>query len=364
MSIESYFSTSYARARDRFHAAALDSGARLHRYQNPDAIGWEGEALTTDVACYGPDDASLVYMTISGTHGAEGFCGSGAQVGQFEDRLLAELPPSCKAIVIHALNPYGFSWVRRVTEGNVDLNRNFLDFAQPLPVNTDYEVLHEWLLPADWDGPAKAAADAWIADYIHLHGGFAFQSALSRGQYSRANGLFYGGARPVWSNRTFRRILHEHIPATAGKIVCIDYHSGAGLTGYGEPICVSQRSAERSRSLARDWFGAEVTNLDDGSAVVPSITGALASAFAQTVAAPDAVMIALEFGTLPMRQVAEALRADHWLYAHGDPRSQLGEQIREGVREAFFSDSPAWRAAVHGRAVDFAWRSFHALARV
>ncbi len=37
--------------------------------------------------------------------------------------------------MLHALNPYGFSHLRRANEDNADLNRNFVDFAAPLPVN-------------------------------------------------------------------------------------------------------------------------------------------------------------------------------------------------------------------------------------
>ena len=38
-------------------------------------------------------------------------------------------------LYVHALNPYGFSWWRRTTHENVDLNRNFHDFSKPLPRN-------------------------------------------------------------------------------------------------------------------------------------------------------------------------------------------------------------------------------------
>ncbi len=37
------------------------------------------------------------------------------------------------ALLIHALNPYGFAWTRRVTEDNVDLNRNFVDHDKGYP---------------------------------------------------------------------------------------------------------------------------------------------------------------------------------------------------------------------------------------
>jgi hypothetical protein len=53
-------------------------------------------------------------------------------------------------LYVHALNPYGFSHIRRATHENVDLNRNFHDFSKPLPVNEAYRELHPLLLPDQW----------------------------------------------------------------------------------------------------------------------------------------------------------------------------------------------------------------------
>jgi hypothetical protein len=91
-------------------------------------------------------------------------------------------------VLVHALNPYGFAWLRRVNENNVDLNRNFRDFTEPLPLSSAYEAVHDWLVPADWDGPARKTADSEIEQYLRSHGLAAFQAIVSRGQYSRPDG--------------------------------------------------------------------------------------------------------------------------------------------------------------------------------
>ena len=54
------------------------------------------------------------------------------------------------ALYVHAINPFGFSHLRRVTQENVDLNRNCIDFDVPLPVNAGYAEIHDLLLPATW----------------------------------------------------------------------------------------------------------------------------------------------------------------------------------------------------------------------
>lgn len=357
MTVESYFSATYAEARQKFVAAAEAAKATLTVYENPNAKGPNGEVLTTDVACLGPDDAEQVYLTISGTHGAEGFCGSGSQIGHFRDRLFDAMPPKTKAIMVHAINPYGFAWLRRVTEDNVDLNRNFQDFSKPLPQNKGYEEVHDWLIPAHWEGQGRAAADQAIMEYRKQRGDFAFQSAMSGGQYTRPDGLFFGGIKPTWSNGIFRRILKEHVPSSARKLASIDFHTGLGPMGYGEPIYIGPDSMG-SEDRARAVFGPEVTNPNAGTSASAKVTGTVPEAFLDLPRHMELTAIALEYGTVPMVMVTEALRGDHWLHAKGDLDSALGKMLKRQIRDAFYVDTPAWKAAVYGRAADFALRAF------
>ena len=60
-------------------------------------------------------------------------------------------------LYIHALNPYGFSWWRRTTHENVDLNRNFRDFGAPLPRNEAYDEIADLLVPQAWPPDAATA---------------------------------------------------------------------------------------------------------------------------------------------------------------------------------------------------------------
>ena len=53
--------------------------------------------------------------------------------------------------MIHGINPYGFAWLRRVTNENIDLNRNWIDFNQPLPQNPTYDELHASICPSEME---------------------------------------------------------------------------------------------------------------------------------------------------------------------------------------------------------------------
>ena len=131
-------------------------------------------------------------------------------MGFLLDELHGALPAGYGALLIHALNPHGFAWLRCGNEDNVDLNRNGLDFRGPLPEYPAYDALHEALLPADWDGLARQRADAVLEAFILDQGMSAFQAVLQQGQYGHPTGLFYGGRRTSWSLTTLGRILSEH----------------------------------------------------------------------------------------------------------------------------------------------------------
>src|SRR5215475_4431905 len=177
------FAATYSEAREKFLAAAKIAGATMYRYDNP-TKGPAGESLSTDVARIGPDDASKVVMTISSTHGVEGYCGSGFQVDWLAGVGAAGVPKDTAVLMVHAINPYGFAWTRRVTEEGNDLNRNYVDHAKPYPVNEGYLEIADLLVPADLGKASLDAADAKLAAYRKKVGEIAYLRAFSGGQYS------------------------------------------------------------------------------------------------------------------------------------------------------------------------------------
>jgi Protein of unknown function (DUF2817) len=360
MPIKDYFAADYAAARTKFRAAAEDAAAAISVYEHPRERGPDGSTLSIDVAVAGSPDASRCLLLISGTHGVEGFAGSGCQVGFFRDSLHAAFGGNVCVIVVHALNPYGFAWIRRVNEDNVDLNRNFPDFTQPLPRNDAYDALHSLLIPADWDGEGRRAADAQLQEFLRVNGFGALQTAVSAGQYSHPDGLFFGGSAQTWSAATFRRILAAHLPQSAARVVAIDLHTGLGPFAYGEPIMVG--GSERQCELARSRFGPEVKSLTSGESASSILTGTLANAFEGWTDDRDVTFLGLEFGTIPVVNVLSALRADHWLHQSQNRQSPLRADITQNLRDAFYVDASHWQAAVYGRMADFVVRASRVLA--
>ena len=82
----------------------------------------------------------------SGLHGIEGYTGSAIQI-MFMEQILAESDlDNIGVLFIHGLNPYGFKYHRRVTENNVDLNRNcVVDLEMYSSKNDGYKKLSPML---------------------------------------------------------------------------------------------------------------------------------------------------------------------------------------------------------------------------
>ncbi|MGO4302401.1 M14 family metallopeptidase [Cupriavidus sp. RAF12] len=338
------FARSYAEARQKFLTAARQTGATLTEFPHPTQTGHEGETLAMDVAWVGADDARHVVLVTSGTHGAEGFCGSGAQVAMLGD---TTLHADCRAagvalVLVHAVNPYGFSHLRRVNEENVDLNRNFMDFDAPLPQNAPYAEVAPFLLPPHW--PPSGEDQAALMKIVAEKGMSWYQAAVSGGQYQDPGGLFFGGHKATWSNYTLRRIL-ARFGAGRDTLRWIDIHTGLGPWGYGEPIYMGPDHADQIGKVRAIW-GNSVTSIYDGSSTSSNLTGLAWMAVPQTLPAIDYAGIALEFGTLPLGEVLEALRGDHWLHRHPEADENQRTLIKQAVWRAFYGDADDWRDGV------------------
>jgi hypothetical protein len=349
MSVSSYFSSDYGQSRKRFLEASKQAGAVVTSYQCP-GTGPEGETLTTDVAWHGNPDSERVLVSISGTHGAEGFCGSGVQIGWLESGLYKELPDDIALLQIHAINPHGFAWLRRVTEENIDLNRNFVDHTKPYPRNAAYAELADVICPTTWDDATISETQKTLKAYADSHGEKTLQAAVSGGQYSHPGGLFFGGNGASWSNRTLMEIFSTRL-ARARHVAAIDYHTGLGPRGYGERICCHQPgSDELKRTMA--WYDGDATSPYLGTSSSVELHGVNVFGMERCLPHADLTAIALEYGTLSSPEVTLALRADNWLHLYGDPASRKGQDIKRQVREAFYQDADDWKADIWNRAVE------------
>lgn len=371
------FARDYRDARARFLDAASRAGARLEEHRLPDRTGPDGKPLYMDMAWIGPDDADVVLLSLSGTHGAEGFNGSAAQVHWLNLHGAEPLPNGVAMLLVHAVNPFGFAHMLRVNENNVDLNRNFLDFAAPAPPNPVYAAIAPILPPpTGFDEGRVEAWDAAIARAMAEHGEWAVTNALSCGQYDDPAGVEYGGDRLQWSSRTLIEAVGR-LCARARHVAYIDWHSLIPI-GDGNLIFVSfnpDRDARHQR--AASWWGEAALDPETvdaqwasgTSTAHPTHRGVLMWGLQRALAPHADIAGALiefccdpdEFANSPDPDTRTTIW-ERWLYASGAYDSPAGRMAMRYLREAAsptrrsYQDAamaaamPVYRQAIEGAA--------------
>ena len=122
-----WFSPDYMTARLRFREAVTRSGWTCEAH-SMGVRGPHDEDLTIDVGCSSAGDSDRTLIVSSGVHGVEGFFGSAVQLAMLEQ--WEHRTPPVRCVLLHGLNPFGFAWLRRFDENNVDPNRNFLQAGE------------------------------------------------------------------------------------------------------------------------------------------------------------------------------------------------------------------------------------------
>ncbi|MEX0809854.1 MAG: M14 family metallopeptidase [Dongiaceae bacterium] len=354
------FSAAYAEARQKFLDAVNQEGLLLTTHLHP-LKGEAGEELATDVAWAGSLLNERVLVVQSATHGVEGFCGSGIQTGLLTSGLWKERPEGVTVVFVHAVNPHGFSWLRRVNEDNVDLNRNFVDhFTADYPDNPGYRELRDLICPPDWTEDAQAHARETLDTWGREKGAMALQSAITSGQWWDKEGVFYGGRTHTWSNKMLGTVARGHA-AVAKQVAMIDLHTGLGPYGYGE-IINGHSSGEIGYTRAKEWYGAETTSNEDGNSASAVVHGDTARNYIYNCPNAEVTSITLEYGTQPLDAVIDSVRADNWLHMHGTLDSPQGRTIKEQIRDAFYQEHDDWKTMVHERGMDVFRRTVTGLA--
>jgi hypothetical protein len=335
------FPANYSSGRLRL-LAELVGEMRCFSYPCPGSSP-EGEALFTDTVWIGPEDAAKVLVVIAGTHGIEGFAGSAIEIDVL--RLIAGghmvIPANTAVLMVHALTPWGYAWLRRCDADGVDLNRNVVDFSRPLPENAGYEALKSAFYFADTQQRQIA-----FAEFEQLHGREAFEKAISAGQYCDPAGPFYGGLAPAHGRLVVEDLMRKYF-LQQRDLVVIDLHTGLGSFGYGEIICDHQPDSPATQ-VARLWYGDSVTlPLLGTSSSVPKL-GLLDYAW-HAIMNERSCYITLEFGTYRTDQLFEVLLRDHQLWAKsGNDLSR--REHSQLMRQHFCPNDKAWKEMVLFRA--------------
>jgi hypothetical protein len=328
-----FFSRDYFEARTRFRRRVEQCRGRLESIAI-DARGPQGEPLTIDIASFGSEEPRRVLFHSSGLHGVEGFAGSAIQL-----QLLAELPTLPDGVsltLVHILNPFGMTWLRRVNAANVDLNRNFLDGKPYSGAPRTYGQIDSLLNP-----PSPPARDLFMLKaplLILRHGMSALKQAVAGGQYEYPKGLFFGGKELQPELAQLRAFLLSRFQ-TVESITAIDVHTGLGKRGEDLLLTDAEHYA-----ILRQRFGQRVTPLNPQRGAAYKVRGGLQYLFFKLFAGTDVSFIGQEFGTYSPIHTIRALREENRWHHYGG--GGLDHPTKKALKETFCPDDETWRSAV------------------
>lgn len=332
----------YCESRQTFQALAAHLGAKVRSFVCDGEN--DGTVLTTDVAYLGPEAAPTLVVIASGTHGVEGYAGAACQFRFMEtypahsDRLASS---GIAFLLVHAVNPWGFYHDRRVTREGVDLNRNFVDFPVVASAQPAYDAYHSMLVSNFRPLPRGI----WNEFRLLRHGltrvrRRQLQAAVTGGQRSHPDGLFFGGTAPVQSRRVLEAIVQEHVTGRE-RVILLDIHTGLGAWGVGELISTLPSDDPDFREMSR-WFGGSLHSMADGDAVSAAVAGTLTADFGRMVPCKS-YAIGLEFGTRNPLAVLNALRADQWYHNNaGRLSARERDWARRKMRNVFAVTDQRW----------------------
>ena len=336
--VDAFSQPRYAEARDKFFAARAGVArprrrdARRIRCPAATARCWRWTSPAT-----APPNARSLLIVSSACHGVEGFCGSRRAGRAARRRRRGTRPrptPASPCSTSTASTPTASRWWRRTTHENVDLNRNFHDFAVAAAGATPPTTSSpRCSCPRRWP-PDAATVDA-IARFVAEHGAKALPGGRSRGgQYDHPHGLFYGGDAPTWSHPTLRQVLRDHGTRCSAARLDRPAHRPRPERPRRAHLRRPRRRRRATRGPRRGGGATPVTSIYDGSSTSALLTGMMLHRRLRGMPAGRVHRHGAGVRHPADHGVMHALRADQWLEHHPEaddataPRDQAADARR------------------------------------
>lgn len=294
---------------------------------------------------------SRLLILTSAVHGVEGYVGSAVQQ-MFLNELLDKInTDELGILLIHGVNPYGFKHFRRVSENNIDLNRNCsLEKDLFTSMNEGYANLNSMLNPQG-SLKMKSVGNLFFATQaiqkIITHGMPDLRQAILQGQYQFEQGVYFGGRDLDTPIKAVSPLIKE-IAGTYDQVFCIDLHTGYGQRGtmhlFPNPLKDEQKKAAIETIFAGipiDW--------GDGDDFY-TVTGDFATYVGTLLPGKDYLTMTFEFGTLDSQTTFGSIVSLHNVilenqgaqFGFASPLDQT--QILQRYRESYYPSSESWRS--------------------
>jgi hypothetical protein len=333
-----YYSADYFEARSRFLAACARLGLDHHAL-TIHAPSPRPEPLTIDVAIAGAAQPRTALVLSSGVHGVEGMFGSAVQLA-FLERLARQPPARVAVILIHAVNPFGFAWLRRFNEDNVDLNRNFLLPDEPYAGSPPLAESFRRALKPERPRTRFGFWSARMALLALRHGTRSFWETLPVGQYDFPDWLFFGGDAPAQSALALQDFLPSVLDG-AEEVVHLDFHTGLGRWADGQLLISDAEDTDHGQWWQAHFGPATVKHVKSFTRAY-EVRGGFGPWLRALFPACKYRYATAEFGTYsPMRVIGALADELRWHVELG--ADSHGHSSRRRLLETFVPRSRSWR---------------------
>jgi len=351
--ILSLFPETYEASRERFrnNLAFIQKGwpgARLsqHKIEGDEdlTIDW----ITSDAL----DTNQKVLVLTTAEHGIEGYVGSAMQQ-RFIDKFLFRLDPRTTGLLlVHAINPWGMKYHRRVNPNNVDLNRTFVyDNSFDKTSNPGYDSLLEVIRA---DSPLRNLALANLGYYLKLAGKVllmgwpAFKSAFFLGQYRHPNGLFYGGEGIQEETKALVDLYRQALSAY-DQILHLDMHTGYGPRHQMSIVNSVHEKRPSGEFVEKFKYPLVVAaNPQEFYAIQGDMVDYVYELWQHEFPGKKLFATAFEFGTYGDGfkgnvGMMRAMSFENRLYSHSTDLAKLAAKVKDDFEKLFNPTSPEWK---------------------
>ncbi len=307
--------------------------------------------LTIDF-CYIPakDTTDKLLILNSGTHGIEGYTGSAVEQMLMAELFEPEMFSEMGVLVIHGLNAWGFKHERRVTENNVDINRNFSpDKSLFSNKNEGFVAMYDLLTPKGKLNTGSIANRFFMLKamiQIVQKGLPALTQAFAQGQYQFPEAVYFGGNDFEPQVKIVSDILRK-ISENYSSILSIDLHTGFGERGtlhlFPNPVDdpdVKQKMEQVFKGYTINWG-----NSDNFYIVTGQFVEYIGDLFPEKTCMP----MVMEYGTLNTSTTVGSVESAYttiienqgFHYGYRSKKDSL--KVKELYHEMFYPHSEKWR---------------------
>lgn len=337
------FPENYLEARNSLIKFAIKTNAYIKSYKYKEK-GKQNENLYSDAIYLGHKNAQKLIVIISGTHGIEGYAGSACQFKILQEYNIQNHYKDTAILLIHALNPWGYSHNRRVTSESIDLNRNFIDFNSLNDRKIYKSFIHKYIVSLKWYSFKRYIFDFFLILGI-IFNKRKISTIISSGQFYFQKGLFYGGQNESQSNIIFQKIKKDFCFDQKQKVIIIDIHTGLGKHAEGKLISDRPDDTYTFQTLSK-LFNYTIESTYQKQSVSSSLSGSLIKSLDDEH--KNKFGIVLEFGTIHPFKILQNLRFDSWLHNYANKKyfNQYKEISEKLMKASFIPQDKNWQDKV------------------